>query len=225
MLLDGPATASELADQLGQAPTGIRRTLASLVDQGLVQASDRPPFGPSPAPRRGRPSLVYSLTASGRSMFSQGYDDLALEAMRFLQRHMGQEAVQAFAQERAERLLASRAVSPVGVDPCGPSLAAPLIAEALTEAGYAATVEGAGNGGPALQICQHTCPVVEAAAEFPVLCEAETAAMSRALGRHATRLATLAAGDGVCTTVIPLDPVAQDARVQEHVSASRRVTA
>jgi len=59
--------------------------------------------------------------------------------------------------------------------------------------------------GPAIQICQHTCPVVDAAAEFPSLCEEETAAMSRALGRHAMRLATLAKGDGVCTTVIPLE--------------------
>jgi len=44
---------------------------------------------------------------------------------------------------------------------------------------------------------------VEAAAEFPELCEAETEALSAVLGTHVTRLATLAHGDGICTTLVP----------------------
>jgi predicted ArsR family transcriptional regulator len=39
--------------------------------------------------------------------------------------------------------------------------------------------------------------------EFPQLCEAETEAFSRVLGSHVQRLATIAHGDGVCTTCIP----------------------
>jgi predicted ArsR family transcriptional regulator len=39
--------------------------------------------------------------------------------------------------------------------------------------------------------------------EFPQLCEAETKAISRVLGSHVQRLATIAHGDGVCTTCIP----------------------
>jgi predicted ArsR family transcriptional regulator len=39
--------------------------------------------------------------------------------------------------------------------------------------------------------------------EFPQLCEAETEMISRVLGRHVQRLATIAHGDGVCTTSIP----------------------
>ena len=213
MLLDGPATASDLAHRLGHAPAGVRRTLSMLVDRGLVQATDRPPYGPAPAPRRGRPSLVYSLTSAGRSCLGQGYDDLALQALRFLERSQGTESVRAFARERAERLLASRPL-PVG----DISLTAPMIAEAFTEAGYAATVETPGDGGPAIQLCQHTCPVVDAAAQFPSLCEEETAAMSRAMGRHVTRLATLAKGDGVCTTVIPLEPAFAGGPVEAHFS-------
>ena len=42
--------------------------------------------------------------------------------------------------------------------------------------------------------------------EFPQLCEAETAAIARVLGRHVQRLATIAHGDGVCTTCIPAIP-------------------
>ncbi len=44
------------------------------------------------------------------------------------------------------------------------------------------------------------------AAEFPQLCEAETEAFSRLLGTPVQRLATIAHGDGICTThVSPRD--------------------
>jgi predicted ArsR family transcriptional regulator len=41
------------------------------------------------------------------------------------------------------------------------------------------------------------------AAEFPQLCDAETEVISRLIGTHVQRLATIAHGDGVCTTHIP----------------------
>ncbi len=41
------------------------------------------------------------------------------------------------------------------------------------------------------------------AAEFPQLCEAETAVIGRLVGTHVQRLATIAHGDGICTTHIP----------------------
>jgi predicted ArsR family transcriptional regulator len=50
------------------------------------------------------------------------------------------------------------------------------------------------------QICQHHCPVAHVAAEFPQLCEAETEAFGRLLGAPVRRLATIAHGDGICTT-------------------------
>jgi predicted ArsR family transcriptional regulator len=50
------------------------------------------------------------------------------------------------------------------------------------------------------QICQHHCPVAHVAAEFPQLCEAETEAFGRLLGTPVRRLATIAHGDGICTT-------------------------
>jgi predicted ArsR family transcriptional regulator len=45
--------------------------------------------------------------------------------------------------------------------------------------------------------------VAHVAHEFPQLCEAETALISRTVGRHVQRLATIAHGDGVCTTYVP----------------------
>jgi predicted ArsR family transcriptional regulator len=55
-----------------------------------------------------------------------------------------------------------------------------------------------------VQLCQGHCPVQHVAAQFPQFCDAETDAFSRLLGVHVQRLATLAHGEHVCTTFIPL---------------------
>jgi predicted ArsR family transcriptional regulator len=78
------------------------------------------------------------------------------------------------------------------------------LAEALADDGYASTVHDTSLG---VQVCQHHCPVQHVAEEFPVLCEVETEAIGRLVGRHVQRLATIARGDGVCTTHIPLTDI------------------
>jgi predicted ArsR family transcriptional regulator len=75
-----------------------------------------------------------------------------------------------------------------------------MLAKLLTKEGYSATTDKMGNGE---EICQHHCPIAHVASEFPQLCEAETEAFSKILGTHVQRLATIADGDGVCTTFVP----------------------
>jgi predicted ArsR family transcriptional regulator len=65
------------------------------------------------------------------------------------------------------------------------------------------------------ELCQHHCPIAHVAAEFPQLCEAETEALSKVLGTHVQRLATIAHGDGVCTTFIP---TAHNSKIQSSQS-------
>lgn len=193
LLATGPATAAELAEALDMTPAGVRRHLSALVEDGLVTSHERAPYGPTPKRGRGRPGSVFSLTDAGRAACDQAYGDLALEALRFLAERYGEDAVAAFAADRA-RSLALGLESPAGT-------ASPQdVALALTRAGYAAEVSPLGE--VAVQLCQHHCPVVDAAREFPALCEAETAELSRVMGRHVTRLATLAHGDEVCTAAI-----------------------
>lgn len=199
LLAQGPGTPAQLADRLGLSSAAVRKSLAALQHDGLVTASERAPYGPAPARRRGRPSQVFSLTPEGRTSLNQDYDDLALQALRFVAQTQGHEGIAAFAAQRASTLMTQ--LQPLADTTEG---AVHQLADALTEAGYAASVEQMADGGIAVQLCQHHCPVVDAAAEFPELCEAETHALGQALGMHVTRLATLAHGDGVCTTLIPL---------------------
>jgi hypothetical protein len=72
--------------------------------------------------------------------------------------------------------------------------------------------------------------VVDAAGEFPELCEAETEALGVLLGRHVTRLATLAHGDGICTTLIPALTISEsstddyNAKTEERSAAMESAT-
>jgi len=58
---------------------------------------------------------------------------------------------------------------------------ASALAEAFSQDGYAASTTAQGLG---IQLCQHHCPVQHVAAEFPQLCDAETAALGRLLDVH-----------------------------------------
>lgn len=185
----GAATAVEVSHTLETSVQATRRSLNALLEAGFIASHERAPFGPTPTRGRGRPSVSYSLTPLGRSACDQSYDDLALESLRFIDRTFGRGAVRAFAAERAARFTAGGNILSV--------------VDVLNSEGYAATLEPASTNSHSSQLCQHHCPVVAAAKEFPELCEEETSAFSLALGQHATRLATLANGDPICTTLIP----------------------
>jgi predicted ArsR family transcriptional regulator len=216
LLEHGPQTAAELAELLSMTSAGVRRHLAALVEGGFVVAHERVPYGPAPKRGRGRPGNVFTLTAHGRAACGSSSDDLALAALRYLAAEHGAEAVVGFARDRARSLADQLNV--------GSSGSPEEVAAALTSVGYAAEVQPLGD--LAVQLCQHNCPVVGVAREFPEICEAETAELARLLNRHVTRLATLAHGDEVCTTVIPLSPSTEQQfpRTSPH-RTQRRVSA
>jgi predicted ArsR family transcriptional regulator len=166
---------------------------------GLVEATERARRGPR---GRGRPAKAFRLTDAGREDRNpHTYDSIATAALRWIAQHSGQGAVGAFAAEQVAPLeqRCRAALAGAGDDPLA---RAEALAGALTAEGYAASASTIASGG---QLCQHHCPVAHVAAEFPQLCEAETEVISRLVGTHVQRLATIAHGDGVCTTHIP-DP-------------------
>ncbi len=195
ILVNGPSTAAMLAEQLSLTPAAVRRHLDHLVEEGVVEPREQRVYGHR---GRGRPAKVFALTDAGRDAFDQAYDDLAADALRFLAETAGDEAVLAFARRRMSFI--ERDYQRVVSD--DPSLSpAEALAKVFTDEGYAANVRELPVVGE--QLCQQHCPVSHVAQEFPQLCEAETEAIGRILGTHVQRLATIAHGDGVCTTCIP----------------------
>jgi predicted ArsR family transcriptional regulator len=194
MLEQGPTTVAALAHTLSLTPAAVRRHLDLMLADGTVVARDPDVHR---ARGRGRPAKLFALTGAGHEQFEQQYDDLAAQALRFLAQHGGDHAVTDFARQRLawveDAVAALRRQRPE----LTPTEA---LAQVLREAGFAATVH---EGPVGEQLCQQHCPVAHVAHEFPQLCEAETEVFSRVLGSHVQRLATIAHGDGVCTTCIP----------------------
>lgn len=203
----GPSTVAALAGRLGLTQAAVRRHLDALVADDVVEAREQRVYG---ARTRGRPAKVFALTDCGRDAFDQSYDQLAADALRWIQeRFGGDEAVVAFARARiAEQAAAYRAA----IEAAPPEQRTEALAKALSADGYAATARSAPVGE---QLCQHHCPVAHVAEKFPQLCEAETEIFSQLLGTHVQRLATIAHGDGVCTTFIP-----KISKTTDHASAS-----
>jgi predicted ArsR family transcriptional regulator len=210
---DGPLTAVALASRLGLTPAAVRRHLDLLADQGAIEEHE-PPTAGAAGRGRGRPARAYVLSEAGHAGMDSDYDDVATSALRFLAEHAGADAVGEFARERIaeleQRYAAQLAASGEGV-----TARAQALATALTADGFAASTRPVRVGTPlaGVQLCQGHCPVQHVAAQFPQFCDAETDAFSRLLGVHVQRLATLAHGEHVCTTFIPLSAV--------HVQASK----
>ncbi len=191
-----------LATRLGISATAVRRHLDTLAADGWVQATERPPYGPQPTRGRGRPARTFALTAAGAHSSRPSTTRLAADALAFVEEFGGADAVTAFAESRGAALEA-RLRADLGNDWQSASDIEQVraFAAALGDLGFATSVEPAPAG---VQVCQHHCPVAHVAGQYPQLCEAETEAFARLLGRHVQRLATIANGDGVCTTVIPV---------------------
>ena len=142
LLVDGPATAAELAQRLNITAAGVRKHLDAPEETGDVLAGGSPAFGPpARGPRRGRPARIYSLTERGRARFEQSYDDLAVSAMRFLRRQVQPSALEEFARRRATEL--EQRYEPHLTGLADPQQRAHRLAELLSADGYAASVEEA----------------------------------------------------------------------------------
>jgi predicted ArsR family transcriptional regulator len=188
----GAATAAEIAEEFTLTQAAVRRHLTALTEAGLITTRERRTYG---SRGRGRPAKVFVPTDEGRNAFEHSYDKLAIDLLAYLAAQDGPVAVERFARHRFADFAAehsqeiSSAASPVEA-----------LARVLTVDGYMATVQPVSSG---QQLCQHHCPVAAVAAAFPELCIAETEVFSKMLGSHVQRLATIAHGDGVCTTHIP----------------------
>lgn len=194
ILEQGPTTAAALAEQLGLTPAAVRRHLDQLQADGVVAVRE-----PRAAERRGRgrPAKVFVITDAGRDRFDHDYDALAVDALEFLSAEAGPDAVKAFARHRLSGLRTR--LLPL-VEQADVDDRAAVVAQALSDEGFAASTTSTPAGA---QICQHHCPVAHVAEQFPQLCEAEAELFAELLGTHVQRLATIAHGDGVCTTHLP----------------------
>lgn len=228
LLNEGALTATTIAQRLGLASVGVRRHLDSMVQSGHAQivtrkktdtpkpqsgehtqsadsiSSAHPTRPRSTSSRhtvskgmRGRPAKYYELTALGRKQLGSADSGLAAQALAALRKVGGQKVIDTFAQERVHQILQSGELCSCG----SVKEKADELGKTLTRHGYAASVREVNHG---IEICQHNCPIADTAEQFPELCEGEHKVFSDYFDRPIQRLATIASGNRVCTTFIPL---------------------
>ena len=209
----GPITARRLAEEFGLTGAAVRRHLAGLEADGIIEE-----YAGGPVKRgRGRPSKSYVLSADAHRTLHSEYEDLAHMALDLLRERGGDEALAQLGEERVAAWEADFEARTAQL-PGGGTLEerVNVLATLLTERGYACTVRPvavtvpAGGDGASTrtlrtaQFVQGHCPIRDVAAHHPVLCDVETQAISRMLGVPIQRLATLAGGAHACTTHISL---------------------
>nr|WP_231948595.1 metalloregulator ArsR/SmtB family transcription factor [Jiangella alkaliphila] len=216
ILENGPSTAAALGERLGLTPAAVRRHLDTLLGDGVIESREERVYGHR---GRGRPAKVFVLTNAGRDAFEQAYDDLAVGALRFLAETGGEHLVAEFARRRIADL--EERYRPI-IEAVPPEQRAAALADALSADGYAASAQASPVTGE--QLCQHHCPVAHVAEQFPQLCEAETEAFARLLDTHVQRIATIAHGEGVCTTHIPRGGNATESSATESTGKTERIS-
>ncbi|MBC6405219.1 MAG: helix-turn-helix domain-containing protein [Rhodospirillales bacterium] len=160
--LAGPMTTASLSETLGITRQGARRRLAQLADAGLL-LEEREKRGV------GRPSALWSLTASGHARFPDGHADLTGALIEEVKALFGNDAVERLIAQR-ERTQATRYRAALDGSTGLESRLATLAA-LRTKEGYMAAVERQDDG--SFLLTESHCPIYAAAQACQGFCRSE----------------------------------------------------
>jgi DeoR family transcriptional regulator, suf operon transcriptional repressor len=184
------ASLQEIADRLGVSKVAVLGHVPALEAEGLLARTYR-------AGHVGRPRATFRLTDRAAALFPQGYTEMSLCALEFIERRLGPNAVTEVLQERAHEL----------EDRHRARLRKPALQDRVvelvrirTEGGYMAEAGGRARG--TFEIREHNCPILALAARFPAACETERRMFERMLDARVDVQHRMAAGDSVCRFLI-----------------------
>jgi len=160
----GEATAEQIAEQLGMTVSGARQHLSALTRDGLVEASELP----APEPRRGRRTLVYSVTPAADSLFPKAYGELTNELLGYVADADPAMLEDLFAKRREHRITAAR-TRLESKRSLGAKVAE--LTRILDEDGYLATHEKASPG--VYLITEQNCAIWAVAQKYGQACTSE----------------------------------------------------
>ncbi len=183
-------TVAELAEELAMSGMGVRRHLAALAAEGLVEQSVCTRTGP------GRPPAGWRLSAAGVEMFPRRYDALALDLLEDLS---VDEATDALGRRNDKQVAQYRAV----LSTCA-TLEEQVaeLARLRDQAGYLA--EWSPGEGDTLVLTENNCAVHRVAEHHPLICAMEISLLREVLGPdvEVIRVSHAMSGDAVCSYCI-----------------------
>jgi DeoR family suf operon transcriptional repressor len=193
----GEATAEEVAEQHDITVSGARQHLSALVADGLVATAERAPD----AGRRGRRTLVYSVTPAADELFPKAYGELTNELLGYVADADPALLEQLFQRRREARIDSARAR--VG-SKRGLRAKVAELTRILDEDGYLATYENVGHG--VFRIVEHNCAIWAVAQRYGQACTSELDFIRAALdGATVERVQHMVAGARHCAYEVRAD--------------------
>lgn len=171
----GPQTAAAMAKRLGMTAVGARKHLQKLLDQKLVDFTER-------RESVGRPERSWSLTEQGHARFPDSHSDLTLELLRSVRKVFGEAGLEKLISEREQETLRSYGEALSSCD----DLAARVrtLVKLRSREGYMA--EWRRNRDGSFLLLENHCPICAAATECQGLCRSELAIFRAVLGKDVT---------------------------------------
>lgn len=197
----GPLTAANLASDLEVTSVAARQHLTALEADGLVRQEQAPAAG------RGRPSLLWSLTAAAHRLFPDHHGALTVELIAAMRNALGEKGVDRVIDARSvEQVARYRSLLPGGRASLISRVQA--LADQRSREGYMAEVR-LERPGTYLLIENH-CPICDAATNCLGLCRSELAVFQEALGEdvEVERTEHLLSGDRRCVYRVRTSAVA-----------------
>ncbi len=188
----GATSPDHLATRLGLSRTSALGRLRELAVAGFVARQ---------AIRHGvgRPRHLYDVTPAAQAILPANYDGLATTLLESIEQVGGDALLDEVFQARRRLLrerIRSRLVDRLGED-------APLLARVRElavlqdDAGYVSRSESGPDG--SVDLVQHNCAILGAAAGHPAACRAEIGLYEEVLDASVTRVSHIASGDRTCT--------------------------
>lgn len=184
-------TADQLAGLLGITSMAVRKHLAALENDELIDAT---------VVRRaiGRPANVYRVTPMAEDFFPKHYDVVATELLTDLLQIDGEPKVNLLLERRAERTREFLSERLSRARNLRERVAA--LAEGMDELGYYAVWEQRDE--TTYIIKQYNCAINRVAACFPAACNYEADMFCQLLDADVERATHVLAGDHVCGYII-----------------------
>ncbi len=176
----------EVARELGISKVAALSHLERLEADGLLARAYR-------AGKVGRPEVLFSLTPRATALFPQGYTEMSICALEFIERRLGRPAVAELLGQRAADV-ADRHRNRVGTGRL-PDRVRELV-RIRTESGYMA--EMGTRRKDSVEMLEHNCPILAIAERFPEACETERRMFESLLHARVDVSHRVVAGDPVC---------------------------
>lgn len=158
---NGAMSVEELAQALNVSKVCIRRHLALLESDGLIEHEEQ-------RHERGRPRHIYRLTEKADCLFPRAYDAFARDVLARLECRFGAALLVEILQARADNLIDQFKAECTGLDF---DQSIERLAQLISERGYVAEAQRQQDG--SYRLVQRNCPIESIAAAYPQVCEQE----------------------------------------------------